>query len=158
MKQAPKKHERMEEFVRGLDTDGDPDFHACYTGYFLCFNEGRYYEAHDVLEHLWLQTDGRDFGFYKGLIQFAGAFVHLQKQHERPSHPKDGRRLAPACRLFVRASELLAPFAPLHHRLAVGDLLDICRRKAAFLELHDYQRNPWHPEAMPQLVLLAGAS
>ena len=27
----------------------------CYQGYFrCCFNEGRYYEAHDVLEHLWL--------------------------------------------------------------------------------------------------------
>ena len=30
--------------------------HPCYVGYFRCWNEQRYYEAHDVLEHLWLRT------------------------------------------------------------------------------------------------------
>jgi hypothetical protein len=27
---------------------------ARYLGYFACFNEQQYYEAHDVLEDLWL--------------------------------------------------------------------------------------------------------
>ena len=61
-------------------------FDAHYLGYFDCFNRRLFYEAHDVLEDLWL-TDrlGANGNFYKGLIQLAGAFVHLQKNRLRPS-------------------------------------------------------------------------
>ena len=53
---------------------------AHYLGYFACFNRGWFYEAHDVLEELWLANrTGPNYAFYKGLIQLAGAFVHLQK-------------------------------------------------------------------------------
>src|SRR6266850_7200307 len=31
------------------------DIDAHYLGYFECFNHGFYYEAHDVLEELWLR-------------------------------------------------------------------------------------------------------
>ncbi len=61
---------------------GDPH----YLGYFDCFNRGLFYEAHDVLEQLWLQDrHGPNGSFYKGLIQLAGAFVHLQKNRLRPA-------------------------------------------------------------------------
>ena len=60
----------------------DPHF----AGYIRCFNERNFYEAHDVLESLWLQDrNGPDGDFFKGMIQFAGAFVHLQKQRPRPA-------------------------------------------------------------------------
>ena len=36
------------EGCRGRDLD------AHYLGYFECFNRGLFYEAHDVLEELWL--------------------------------------------------------------------------------------------------------
>src|SRR5207247_8446302 len=59
---------------------------AHYLGYFQCFNRQLFYEAHDVLEELWLgDRKGPDDAFYKGLIQLAGAFVHLQKNRLRPS-------------------------------------------------------------------------
>ncbi|MBV9128707.1 MAG: DUF309 domain-containing protein, partial [Verrucomicrobia bacterium] len=100
------KHDRIAAFVDALATggdpaaaaaDGDPARHPCFLGYRRLFDEARYYEAHDVLEHLWLGARGdRNFLFYKGLIQLAGAFVHLQKQHAAPAHPKHGRRLRPA--------------------------------------------------------------
>ncbi|MEP6810472.1 MAG: DUF309 domain-containing protein, partial [Chthoniobacterales bacterium] len=67
----------------------------CYRGFFRCWNEQRYYEAHDVLEHLWLKTTSEDWAYFKGLIQAAGAFVHLQKHFEFPTHRVHGRRLAP---------------------------------------------------------------
>ena len=48
----------------------DPHF----AGYIRCFNEQNFYEAHDVLESLWLQDrNGQDGDFFKGLIQFARA-------------------------------------------------------------------------------------
>jgi len=58
-----------------------------YIGWFECFNRGEYYEAHDVLEDLWLEQGkaGANHSFYKGLIQFAGAFVHLQKNRLGPA-------------------------------------------------------------------------
>ena len=108
------KHARMTAFVAGLDADPASVLDPCYQGYFRCFNEGRYSEAHDVLEHLWLQggrTDP-DHAFYKGLIQVAGAFVHLRKQHEHPAHAKHGRRLRPAARLFALAAANLAAYGP----------------------------------------------
>ena len=59
---------------------------AHYLGYFHCFNRGLFYEAHDVLEELWLpERTGPNGAFYKGLIQLAGAFVHLQKNRLRPA-------------------------------------------------------------------------
>src|SRR5467141_2575177 len=59
---------------------------AHYLGYFQCFNLGLFYEAHDVLEELWLSDrQGTNGAFYKGLIQFAGAFVHLKRGRLRPA-------------------------------------------------------------------------
>ncbi len=50
------------------------------------FNRQLFYEAHDVLEDLWLpDRHGPNGNFYKGLIQLAGAYVHLQKNRLRPS-------------------------------------------------------------------------
>ena len=98
-----KKSARMESFIGGLGLVQTTSFDPCYLGYFECFNTQNYYEAHDVLEHLWLK-DGRsapDYAFYKGLIQLAGGFVHLKLQHANPTHPKHGKRLAPARRLFL---------------------------------------------------------
>ena len=54
--------------------------HPYYRAFFRCWNEQQYYEAHDVLEQLWLNTKSADADFFKGLIQAAGAFVHLKKR------------------------------------------------------------------------------
>jgi len=57
-----------------------------YLAFFEEFNQQRFYEAHEVLETLWLPLrQGADGAFYKGLIQVAGAFVHLQKDRARPA-------------------------------------------------------------------------
>ncbi len=59
---------------------------AHYLAFFECFNRQLFFEAHEVLEELWLQCRGtsRDL-FYKGLIQVAGAFVHVQKDRPQPA-------------------------------------------------------------------------
>lgn len=130
--------------------------HPCYVGFFRCWNEQRYYEAHDVLEHLWLQTKSEDAGFFKGLIQAAGGFVHLQKQHARPTHPKDGRRMYPAVRLFRLAAKNLSPFQPVRHRLDLTDFLALLQRQVDAILASDHRENPWTPETAPRLQLLPG--
>ncbi|MDD5199311.1 MAG: DUF309 domain-containing protein [Terrimicrobiaceae bacterium] len=147
-----KKFDRMETFVAALHAGGPSGLHPCYAGYFTCFNRGDYYEAHDVLEHLWLQCGDANAPFYQGLIQLAGGFVHLRKQHLRPDHPKDAARLAPASRLFDLAAANLAPFAPRHLHLDVDAALALAGGVASEIRASHFQKNPWSPDALPRLL------
>ena len=128
-------------------------FHPCYAGYFECFNAEKYYEAHDVLEHLWLDCKDENYSFYKGLIQIAGAFVHLKKQHARPDHPKDSHRMHPAVRLFLLGEKNLAPFAPYYMGLNVDSVLDLCAKWRTQITDSNYSINPWHPASGPRIHL-----
>ena len=88
---------------------------AHYLGYFDCFNRQQFYEAHDVLEALWLaDRRGPDGDFYKGLIQLAGAFVHVQKN-----------RLGPAQALLRLARSNLEKYPARHHQLDVSNVLGL---------------------------------
>lgn len=149
---AMKKGERIEALVAALPT-GDTEWHPCYAGWFRCFNAGDYFEAHDVLEHLWLETEGHDHAFFKGLIQLAGAFVHLKKQHARPLHPKDGKRLAPAARLFALAVAHIEPRAPYHMGLDVAAVCRLARKSRDAILRGEYRINPWRPDALPVILL-----
>ena len=154
------KGERISRFVQELEgaapesASGDIAQHPCYRGFFRCWHEQRYYEAHDVLEHLWLETNSEDSDFFKGLIQAAGGFVHLQKHFEHPTHRVHGRRLNPAVRLFRLAEKNLEPFAPVRHGFEVASLLSVLRDNAEAVVHSNFTRNPWSPETAPTLHLL----
>jgi predicted metal-dependent hydrolase len=164
------KGERISQFVTQLvgedvdlvrhETDtpgrapGEIARHPFYRAYFQCWNEQRYYEAHDVLEQLWLNTNTNDDDFFKGLIQAAGAFVHLQKNFEHPSHAKHSRRLRPAVRLFELAEKNLAPYSPKHHALNVASLIGLLQSTHEKIVSSEFQVNPWSPETAPKLKLL----
>jgi hypothetical protein len=154
------KGERISQFVESLEAGGDPNIapgdivrNKFYRAFFRCWNQQQYYEAHDVLEHLWLRTRSEDAQYFKGLIQSAGAFVHLKKQFEHPTHPKHGRRLAPAVRLFHLAEENLAPFEPLRHGLDVAKLRRLLMDYARAILDSGHKNNPWSPEKAPALKL-----
>ena len=85
-----------------------------YLGYFDCFNKGEYYEAHDVLEELWLSEgkSGLNYSFYKGLIQLAGAFVHVQKN-----------RAKPAIALLDLANSNLEKYRPIHQGVSMENII-----------------------------------
>jgi hypothetical protein len=122
---------------------GDPH----YVGYFVCFNRGQFYEAHDVLEQLWLKDrHGANGSFYKGLIQLAGAFVHLQKN-----------RLRPSAALFKLATANLQKYPARHDRLDIVLILDWIQQWIAKLEGNDFAVNPLTPSTAPRIDLLADA-
>ncbi len=88
---------------------------ARYLTYFDLFNQQRFFEAHEVLEGLWLaDRSGYNAAFYKGLIQLAGAFVHLQRNG-----------LGPGAALFRLARANLAQYPPRHEHLDVAALVDL---------------------------------
>ena len=148
-----KKSERISALVGALPAAPASALDPHYTGYFTCFNAAQYYEAHDILEHLWLRCHDANALFYKALIQIAGAFVHLQKHHLHPLHPKHATRLRPAARLFQLGVKNLAPFAPRHLQLDVAALSRSCTQLAEEIIATDYTRNPWQPDHAPQLRL-----
>jgi predicted metal-dependent hydrolase len=134
------------EGFRGRELD------AHYLGYFECFNRTWFYEAHDVLEELWLaDRHGPHGNFYKGLIQFAGAFVHLQK------HSAKYPRLRPAAALLRLARGYLRPYAPRHERLDVDRLLEHAVDWEQAVEAGGYERNPILKRTPPRLELLPKA-
>jgi predicted metal-dependent hydrolase len=119
---------------------GDPH----YTGYFDCFNRGLFYEAHDVLEQLWLKDrHGPNGSFYKGLIQLAGAFVHLQKN-----------RLRPAAALFKLADANLKNYPEQHEQLNLRELRDLIARWLAETEASEFALNPLTAAHHPKILLL----
>jgi uncharacterized protein len=121
--------------------DGNLDPH--YSGYFQLFNEQKFYEAHDVLENLWLpDRRGVNGDFYKGLIQLAGAFVHLQKN-----------RLRPAAALFKLAQANLGKYPVIHERLNLAAVLLLIAGWQRQLERGGFAVNPLSAVNVPQLAL-----
>ncbi len=138
MSRKSAKIEALIEQCRGKDLP------AHYLGYFECFNRQLFYEAHDVLEELWLAEGrhGANYGFYKGLIQFAGAFVHLQKN-----------RLRPAAALFKLSCSYLEKFPTRHEQLDVGCVLQLAADWTLALEAKSFAENPLGARPAPQLAL-----
>src|SRR5687767_11719324 len=120
--------------LRGKELD------AHYLGYFECFNRQLFYEAHDVLEELWLgNRQGPNYGYYKGLIQLAGAFVHLQKN-----------RLDPAGRLFKLAQANLEKYPRKHEHLDLEKVLKLIQEWWGKLSAANFTLNPYSAETAPK--------
>ena len=134
------------EGCRGRELD------AHYLGYFECFNRGLFYEAHDVLEELWLQDrHGPDGNFHKGLIQFAGAFVHLRK------HTEQRPRLRPAAALLKLARANFGLYPAIHWQLEVRLVLALIEDWLSQIEAGNFAVNPLTDRNAPRLELLPGA-
>src|ERR1043166_7562962 len=120
------------------------EWDARYLAYFDCFNRQLYYEAHDVLEELWLaDRHGPDGAFYKGLIQLAGAFVHVQKN--RPGPAKALLRLA-------RAN--LEKYPRIHQKLDLSVVVSLIEGSSQRLEILQTDVSKLVKEEPPALGLI----
>jgi uncharacterized protein len=117
-----------------------------YAGYFHCFNKQLFYEAHDVLENLWLKDKhGMNGNFYKGLIQLAGAFVHLQKD-----------RLRPSAALFKLARANFEKYPRVYEDLNLEAVCRLIEKWLADLERVHFNVNPLTDANAPRLDLSHG--
>ena len=114
-----------------------------YTGFFELFNRREFFEAHEVLEHIWLKDrHGPNGSFYKGLIQLAGAFVHLQKNRPQP-----------AASLFKLALANLEKYPATHEQLNLQSTTGLIRQWLAGLHRTDLGDNSLTAANAPKLEL-----
>ena len=146
------KSSRISVLWEGVDPRGRD---VRYAAYFHHFNRGDYYEAHDVLESLWLEggRGAKSAAFYQGLIQLAGGFVHMRKHSEHPTHRVHGKRLNPAARLLKLAEKNIGPYGEEWEGLPIGPVLELARGMIRKLEEDKFERNPWSPKTKPRMEL-----
>ncbi len=92
------------------------------------FNEGEYFESHEVIEDLWLETSSEDVhrDFYKGVIQAAAAVYQFERGI-----------LTGAEGLYKTSVGYLEKYRPRTLGLNVEKLIADMRRLFAFFETWD---------------------
>src|SRR5262249_14663155 len=129
-------HKKRREHGALLAPFQGQELEAGYLAYIDCFNRQLFFEAHDVLEEIWLpQRHGAMGRFYKGLIQLAGAFVHLQKNRPQP-----------AAALLGLARANLRTYGPICRGLVVADVLMLIEEWLKNLESASFKHNPLSAE------------
>jgi len=84
------------------------------------FNAGEFFEAHEFLEAAWQAERGPVRELYRGVLQVAVAYYHIQRGN-----------LAGAFKLFARSRKWLAPFGPVCQGIHLAHLLrDVDRVEA----------------------------
>ena len=77
------------------------------------FNAGRFFEAHDAWEAVWMDYRGRSRRFYQGLIQMAVSLHHFGNGNIRG-----------AIKLYAGSREKLEEYLPRHMGVDVAGLLE----------------------------------
>ncbi len=88
------------------------DVQTALEAFAQLFDRGRYHAAHEQLDTLWMQTQGPDEDFFKGLIQVAICLHHFSRGN------LDGAR-----KLYVGHRRYLAAYLPRHRGFDVERLL-----------------------------------
>jgi predicted metal-dependent hydrolase len=112
------------------------------------YNDGYFFEAHETLEDLWMQSPWPIRRFLQGVIQLAAAFVHFVR-HEYPG----------TVRLLGHAQAKLGDFAPRYMGIDVERLLsEVVRARDELVELGPERFEELASEHRPQIAFLANES
>lgn len=95
-----------------------------YYTFFQKFNEGEYYECHDLLEEIWLAD--RQNNFLKGLLQVAVALYHYG----------NGNILG-AKKLFTTAYKYLQKYQPVYWDVEIEHILEYIENALKILPNED---------------------
>jgi predicted metal-dependent hydrolase len=75
------------------------------------FNRGEYFEAHEALETAWREETGQVRELYRGILQVAVGYFHIQRGNYRG-----------AMKMFFRARNWLSPFPDQCRGIQLGSL------------------------------------
>ena len=116
------------------------------------FNRGHFFECHDTLEELWMETVGEDRLFLQGLIQISVGFYHLFNQNykDATSQFTKGLEKLDRYRPSYRGIELegfmkqVVGWLAVAERGLVGEKIEADEAKMPRLQLirrHNYKEN-----------------
>lgn len=122
-------------------TPGPPDLPWELRRFAELFNGEAFWESHEVLEGPW-REDGSEF--YHGLILYASAFVHVQRDNPHGVMAQ-----------LRKAERALEPFLPAYLGVDVAAVVERCRRvRARVEEARDDPPRRWADRiALPRLEL-----
>jgi predicted metal-dependent hydrolase len=93
------------------------EYDARYLAGVLFFNQRDFFQAHEVWEDLWSDTQGPDHRFYQGLIQAAVGLYHFRNGNVRG-----------AVKLYHSSRAYLHPYPSPHQGLDVAAFWEKMRR------------------------------
>lgn len=93
------------------------------------FNEGRYFDCHEVWEILWKRSSGAEKLFYQGMIQAAAALLHAERGE-----------LGGARSTWTKARDKLDGLPREYHGIALGDFRSEVGESIAAANLASRQR------------------
>jgi len=102
------------------------------------FNRGEYYDCHETLETVWLDTQGEERDFYQGLIHIATAFHHVSRANMK------GARL-----LMMSGHDLLKPYPEVFHHFPVGEWRRMCEAWFPSIDRAWRRKSPIGLDALP---------
>jgi len=79
------------------------------------FNDGRFFECHEVWETIWLRAEGDEREFLHGMIQVAAALLHFQRGNLKGAQSVSARAIGrlerlPAVMMNLNTREFLFSF------------------------------------------------
>jgi len=110
------------------------------------FNVCDFFEAHEIWEEIWQETQGHDRKFLQGLIQMAVCLHHFGNGNLRG-----------AVKLYHGCRSYLQPYAPLHMGVDLVKLLDDLQRccEPILVEGEAPTNLEIEPDLIPEIHLVA---
>lgn len=130
------------------DTRSVAEWPAEYLEFIDLFNRGEFYDAHEVLEDIWVIEVEPLKDFYKGLIQLTAAFWHWERGHKSSS-----------LNLLNSARQNLRFYPDVYEGLPLAKIQQEARRviESSFDSLEEDDLKLSGEENMPVLELTDGA-
>jgi hypothetical protein len=117
-----------------------------YRRFVALFNEREFFDAHEVLEDLWLDEQGGLRRFYQALIQLAAAYLHLSRGN-----------MAGCRKLLTTARVLLEAYPDECAGLDVAALRESAEKWLAVIDARpDGEVVPYDDRQVPMLTLGGG--
>jgi predicted metal-dependent hydrolase len=107
------------------------------------FNNGRFFEAHELWEEAWKRSGGAEKTLYQGLIHAAAAVIHTRRGN------RDGAQSQ-----FGKCAARLTPLAPRFMGLALEQLLADLR---TYVEASRKDKNDDPLDSPPPVIRVASA-
>ncbi len=106
------------------------------------FNNGSFYECHDILEDVWFDIRGQSRKFYQGLIHLAVGFYHILERN----NPKG------AISQLTKGTEKLSDYKPSYQGVELENLLaKVHKCIQSIKDIQPGTTNDFDPGLIPQI-------